>query len=136
MLVGALWSAVLSIFHDRRGPRGFLAHSLVDLHVLLLHCVAFSDCFAFFRLPCQTDASEFLLTCRSICSLVSLRQLHGLLRAAVARAGAVDALQAFVTIELEDKRQIVLDAREADAATARIMRRCRIPRSVSQGLLP
>ena len=68
--------------------------------------------------------------------VVSLRQLHGLLRAAVARASAVDALQAFVTIELEDKRQIVLDAREADSATARIMRRCRIPRSVSQGLLP
>ena len=85
--------------------------------------------------------------------VVSLRQLRALLRTAVARAGAVNAhaaaesagtgedtrlpqSQAFVTIELEDKRKIVLDAREADAATARIMQRCRIPRSASQGLLP
>lgn len=74
--------------------------------------------------------------------VVSLRQLHALLRAAVERAravtraaGTVSNADAFVTIELEDKRHIVLDAREADAATERIMRRCRIPRSVSQDLL-
>jgi len=70
--------------------------------------------------------------------VVHLPHLHGLLRAAIARANGSGSGSGegegegeggdsvFVRIKLEDDRELVLDAREADAATERVMGRCRI----------